>query len=183
MARKSKKNQIVFTPEAAKVQIEEYNKLKTVTFDNGQWTEIYPKFRDTRIDEMLDSLFTFLAEFEKNRGYFPTDKQLHNFVFIFIIIYFSTACPEIPKDFESKVTFLNEILDSKLMDLDRHFDGSQIARVYEIMLKKFEQYKNMIEQNEQLRKQLFTKVESMNLPHWDTIKSVMFGVEGSGNIQ
>lgn len=177
MVRKSKKNQFVFTPETAKSQSEEYSKLKTITFDNGQWTEIYPKFRDTRIDEMLDSLFAFLAEFEKNQGHFPSDKQLHNYIFIYIIIFFSTACPNVPEEFHEKVSFLNEIIDSKLIDLDKHFDPEQITKVYALLYKKFEQYKTMIEQNVELKKQLLKKIDE--LPNGQLIKSVMIGEENA----
>lgn len=153
----------------------QYDKLTTVTFENGSYTEVYAKFRPTKIDEMLLSLSEFMTEYEKT-GLVIKEKDIVDYTNLHMILFFSTLVGVIPTNISQKLEVFKKMLNNKLVEKTfESFDPAEVTNVFNVMNIRLESVQKEMETNVELRKQFRDKIESMNLENKDIINGFLFG--------
>jgi hypothetical protein len=131
---------------------EKYEQLVKVAFDNGTYTEIYKKFRPTRVEQMLEDFASFIDEYEKT-GKVMKDTEAVQFISLHIVQYFSTLIDALPADIHEKISLYHKMLDSNLVEIIlASFDENEVMKIYETIYKKLDMHqKQMLDSNLQER--------------------------------
>ncbi|MCY9594031.1 hypothetical protein PC41400_08075 [Paenibacillus chitinolyticus] len=161
---KAKNKKLELTLEQVTVQDEQYDNLKKVVFDDGAYTEVYEKFRPSRIETMIEQLANFLEEYEKHQGKIEDDSTIAKFLYLHVVVHFSTIVSEMPSEFSTKLDLFTKLADNVYVrKLEIHFDKSEVEKVYEMIFKRLDDYQNLIEQNTELSKKMSERVDKLNI--------------------
>lgn len=153
--------------------VDKYDQLHRVSFEDGRYTEVYTSFRPTRIDDMLASFSEFITEYNRK---FPEMKEskLMDYLSLHILLFFSTLTDRTDYSFEEKVDIFNKMLDSELAEtIFEHFDKNEIQKIYSRIWKKFSMYEEMLKNNKELQSELLDYIENADLDNKDVIKNVL----------
>ncbi|MFD3258787.1 hypothetical protein ACE3MQ_09275 [Paenibacillus lentus] len=153
--------------------VDKYEQLHRVSFEDGRYTEVYACFRPTQIDEMLVNFSEFITEYNRR---FPEMKEnkLMDYLSLHILLFFSTLTERTDYSFEEKINIFNKMLDSELAEtIFEHFDKTEIQKIYSRIWKKFTMYEEMVQNNKELQSELLEYIENANLENKDVIKNLL----------
>ncbi|EGL20054.1 MULTISPECIES: hypothetical protein [unclassified Paenibacillus] len=169
---KAKNKKLALTLEQATTQDEQYDKLKKVVFDDGAYTEVYVSFRPSKIETMTEQLAIFLQEYEKHQGKIEDDNTFHKFLYLHVVVHFSTIVSELPSDFSTKLDLFTKLADNEYVrQLESRFDNKEIQKIYEMIFKRLDDYQNLIEQNKKLSNQMSEKVNQLNIQNKELLNA------------
>ncbi|GAA0135608.1 hypothetical protein YSY43_24480 [Paenibacillus sp. YSY-4.3] len=153
--------------------VDKYDKLQRVSFEDGRYTEVHTCFRPTRIDEMLVSFSEFITEYNRRFSELKENK-LMDYLSLHILLFFSTLTERTDYSFEEKVDIFNKMLDSELAEtIFEHFEKAEIEKIYSRIWKKFSMYEELVQNNKELQSELLDYIENANLENTDVIKNVL----------
>ncbi|WP_168122029.1 hypothetical protein [Paenibacillus sp. HB172176] len=125
-----------------------FDEMEKVVLDGIGFTEIYKYFSPQKIDNMLDDLSQFLAEYAKNSGESVTEAMFFDYLHIYIVMHFSTLLENLPTTYEARADIINRILNSEIIEkLGESFDKSELAKVTERLMQKLDLFQKMVNEN------------------------------------
>lgn len=153
---------------------ESYDKLKKVTFDNGIYTEVYEKFSNVRIDEMLEDFSNFISEYGKTRQL--TDKKMIDYINLFILKWFSTCLDFKDNTFEESIVLFEKILKSSYSEsIFMNFDKNEVSKVYTRLYQKFEIVKEVMAQSKDVKEQIKEYIMNNDIKNKEEFLKVLYG--------
>lgn len=181
-AKKEQINKTKLTLDTILDENKKYDELVVVNLEGVGYTEIYRYFSPQKIEAMFEHFSKFITEYQETIEVI-NEKEVLNFLNIFILVHFSTLVEKLPETLEEKVDIFGKILNSEIAEkVAESFDKKEIAKITERMMKKFEAVQEMIKTNVETRGQLIDYVKNSKLENKDIILSTMFsdGVEENG---
>lgn len=163
-----------------------YDQFKKVTFKNGKWTEIYTNISNVKIQEMLNSFFSFINQLQRFRqieGKQVNDSELLDFLNLHIVLHFTTLAIEIPEGIAEKVDLFEQIMKHDVLEeCFESFEKSDIEKIYSRFYKLMEMTQDMIKNNEKYRTMFKEKIKEMDLENREIIEE-LYGIKEEGDTE
>lgn len=122
----------------------QYDEMVKVEFPDGRFTQVYKKFRITKVDELLKQFSQFVLDYSSKIEEIKEERVI-DYLNLHILISFSTLSNGLPDSFEERVLLFEKLLDSKLAEqVFDAFEWDQVAYVYQRMNKKIGQHLDLL---------------------------------------
>lgn len=151
-----------------------YDELVKVSLDGVGFTEVYRRFSPQKIEALLEDFSDFIGEYESKIDSF-TEKEVLNFLNVFILLHFSTLVEEIPKSLEEKLDIFEKILNSEIAEnVAEAFDKNEVAKITDRLTKKFEALKEIAKTDIETKNKIREYVKNSKMENKEIILSTMF---------
>jgi hypothetical protein len=148
-------------------EAKKYNETELFEFSNGETLKIYPYFRPSKVEEMLEEYGQNLQVFEEELGRPLNDKTTTYYLYFMCIKHFTDLEKIIPSEPEKQLKVFESLLDTFYFQelSEEAFLKEEIAKVWDVVTRLTATYSHL----GNLEKLLKEKVVSLDLENRDIL--------------